>query len=238
MCGAVVVVVVDVLVVCVAVEPPPLPPHPATATLLAKTARSVSMAASGVLFVGRAPGVIRGLGRPPYQASAASIAVGRASMSAQATASPGVSEAPPVQSTPASRSRWLLVVCCVAQFMVILDLSIVNVALPHIQDGLNISSADLVWVVDTYAIVFASFLMLAGRMADQLGQRRVFVAALILFGATSAFAGAAQSGLWLFVARGVRDSAVRSWPRRRWPSSPQPSHPAPGSTGQSPCGPR
>jgi EmrB/QacA subfamily drug resistance transporter len=78
------------------------------------------------------------------------------------------------------------------------------VALPHIQDALNISSAALVWVVDTYAILFASFLMLAGRMADHFGQRRVFVAALILFGVTSAVGGAAQSGLWLFIARGVQ----------------------------------
>jgi EmrB/QacA subfamily drug resistance transporter len=114
---------------------------------------------------------------------------------------------PPVPSEEAvepAHSRWILLVACVAQFMVILDLSIVNVALPHIQDALNISSADLVWVVDTYAILFASFLMLAGRMADHFGQRRVFVAALVLFGVTSAVGGAAQSGLWLFVARGVQ----------------------------------
>ncbi len=112
--------------------------------------------------------------------------------------------AAPEQAVEAPHSRWILLVACVAQFMVILDLSIVNVALPHIQDALNISSADLLWVIDTYAIVFASFLMLAGRMADQLGQRRVFVAALVLFGITSALGGAAQSGLWLFIARGVQ----------------------------------
>ena len=204
MCGAVVVVVVDVLVVCVAVEPPPLPPHPATATLLAKTARSVSMAASGVLFVGRAPGVIRGLGRPPYQASAASIAVGRASMSAQATASPGVSEAPPVQSTPASRSRWLLVVCCVAQFMVILDLSIVNVALPHIQSSLEFTSPELQWIVDAYAITFAGFLMLGGRAADHFGQRRMFVIALLVFALASLAGGAATDRDTLIAARAAQ----------------------------------
>jgi EmrB/QacA subfamily drug resistance transporter len=88
--------------------------------------------------------------------------------------------------------------------MVILDLSIVNVALPHIQDALNISSASLPWVVDAYAIMFASFLMLAGRVSDTLGQRRVFVAALILFGVTSLVGGASQSGTMLFVARGVQ----------------------------------
>jgi EmrB/QacA subfamily drug resistance transporter len=112
---------------------------------------------------------------------------------------------PPAAEAQESRhSGWILLVACVAQFMVILDLSIVNVALPHIQDSLNISSASLTWVIDAYAILFASFLMLGGRAADQLGQRRVFVAALVLFGVTSAVGGAAQSGLWLFIARGVQ----------------------------------
>src|SRR5947209_17687964 len=111
---------------------------------------------------------------------------------------------PPGEGEEARHSGWILLVACVAQFMVILDLSIVNVALPHIQDSLNISSASLPWVVDAYAILFASFLMLGGRAADQLGQRRVFVAALVLFGITSAVGGAAQSGLWLFIGRGVQ----------------------------------
>ena len=69
--------------------------------------------------------------------------------------------------------------------MVILDLSIVNVALPSIQSSLNFASGDLQWVIDAYAISFAGFLMLGGRAADQLGQRRVFVAALVLFSVTS-----------------------------------------------------
>ena len=94
--------------------------------------------------------------------------------------------------------------CCVAQFMVILDLSIVNVALPSIQSSLNFTSADLQWVVDAYAIAFAGFLMLGGRAADQLGQRRVFVAALILFSITSLVGGAAVNRQMLIVARGVQ----------------------------------
>jgi hypothetical protein len=65
-----------------------------------------------------------------------------------------------------SRSGLILTVCCVAQFMVILDLSIVNVALPSIQSSLNFTSSDLQWVVDAYAIAFAGFLMLGGR-ADE-----------------------------------------------------------------------
>jgi EmrB/QacA subfamily drug resistance transporter len=103
-----------------------------------------------------------------------------------------------------SRSTWILVVCCIAQFMVILDLSIVNVALPSIQSSLNFSSADLQWVVDAYAIAFAGFLMLGGRAADLLGQRRVFVAALVLFSVTSLAGGLAPTRQILIVARGVQ----------------------------------
>ena len=94
-------------------------------------------------------------------------------MSAETTASPGVTQAPPAETENkrGSGSAWLLAVCCVAQFMVILDLSIVNVALPSIQSSLGFSSPDLQWVVDAYAITFAGFLMLGGRAADRFGQR-------------------------------------------------------------------
>src|SRR4051794_6303852 len=106
---------------------------------------------------------------------------------------------PPADGEPVRNGKWILLVCCVAQFMVILDLSIVNIALPHIQNALNISSAALPWVIDAYAIMFASFLMLAGRAADRLGQRRVFIFALVLFGVTSMVGGVAQTGTMLFV---------------------------------------
>ena len=88
--------------------------------------------------------------------------------------------------------------------MVILDLSIVNVALPSIQSSLNFSSADLQWVVDAYAITFAGFLMLGGRAADALGQRRVFVAALVLFSLTSLVGGLSTTSEMLVIARGVQ----------------------------------
>ncbi len=88
--------------------------------------------------------------------------------------------------------------------MVILDLSIVNVALPSIQSSLRFTSADLQWVIDAYAIAFAGFLMLGGRAADQLGQRRVFVAALLLFSVTSLAGGLAPTRQVLVVARGVQ----------------------------------
>lgn len=112
------------------------------------------------------------------------------------------------KSSPATRAGrgqgWLLAVTCVAQFMVILDLSIVNVALPSIQSSLHFSSVDLQWVVDAYSIVFAGFLMLAGRATDFFGQRRTFVAALVLFSATSLVGGLSVSDQMLMVARGFQ----------------------------------
>jgi EmrB/QacA subfamily drug resistance transporter len=121
---------------------------------------------------------------------------------APATAAADQARTAPAEQSP--RTTWILVVCCVAQFMVILDLSIVNVALPSIQSSLNFSSADLQWVVDAYAITFASFLMLGGRAADRFGQRRVFVSALVLFSITSLAGGLAPSSGLLIVARGVQ----------------------------------
>jgi EmrB/QacA subfamily drug resistance transporter len=103
-----------------------------------------------------------------------------------------------------SRKAILLGVCCVAQFMVILDLSIVNVALPTIQAALNFNTADLNWVIDAYAIVFGGFLMLAGRFGDTFGQRKAFVAALFVFSAASLLGGLAPSSLVLIIARGIQ----------------------------------
>jgi EmrB/QacA subfamily drug resistance transporter len=129
-------------------------------------------------------------------------------MSIEATASRGVAEPPAAESGRGSGSAWLLAVCCVAQFMVILDLSIVNVALPSIQSSLGFSSPDLQWVVDAYAISFAGFLMLGGRAADHFGQRRTFVVALVLFGLTSLAGGAAPSQELLVGARAVQGLAA------------------------------
>src|ERR1039458_8440492 len=122
-------------------------------------------------------------------------------------ASPGLAERPPSESKEGSGSAWLLAVCCVAQFMGILDLSIVNVALPSIQSSLGFSSPDLQWVVDAYVITFAGFLMLGGRAADHFGQRRVFVAALVLFALTSLAGGAAPDQVVLVGARAVQGLA-------------------------------
>src|SRR5947209_11757999 len=123
---------------------------------------------------------------------------------ATAIADPDVSATRWRRALPGSPSAWILGVCCVAQFMVILDLSIVNVALPSIQSSLDFNSADLQWVVDAYAITFAGFLMLGGRVADTFGQRRTFAAALLLFGIASLAGGSASSQEMLVAARAVQ----------------------------------
>jgi len=189
------------------VEEPDLPPQADSATLLASTAASVSMAVSGVLFMGRAPFLARGLGRSPYQHPSARPPDGRATVSAEATApAPPAAVAEKADGAPRGLGL-LLAVCCVAQFMVILDLSIVNVALPSIQSDLEFSSPGLQWVVDAYTITFASFLMLGGRAADHFGQRRTFVLALALFALTSLAGGLAPDKTVLVVARGFQGFA-------------------------------
>ena len=100
--------------------------------------------------------------------------------------------------------RATLLLCCLAQFMVILDVSVVNVALPAIRGSLHFSEQDLQWVVNAYTVTFAGFLLLGGRAADLLGRRRVFVAGLVLFGLASLAGGVAQSQATLIAARAVQ----------------------------------
>ncbi len=105
---------------------------------------------------------------------------------------------------PDVRKKWTLVLCCLAQFMVILDVSIVNVALPSIQKDLGFSDVDLQWIVSAYTLTFAGFLLLGGRAADLLGARRVFIAGLLLFGLASLAGGLSQGQVELIIARGVQ----------------------------------
>jgi EmrB/QacA subfamily drug resistance transporter len=101
--------------------------------------------------------------------------------------------------------RWkALAVLAVAQFMVVLDASIVNVALPSIQTDLGFSENGLQWVVNAYTLVFGGFLLLGGRAADLFGRRRVFMIGLVVFSAASLAGGFATSSGWLIVARGVQ----------------------------------
>jgi EmrB/QacA subfamily drug resistance transporter len=101
-------------------------------------------------------------------------------------------------------SNLLLLLVCLAQFMVILDVSIVNVALPAIREGLGFSTTGLQWVINAYTITFAGFLLLGGRMSDLLGRRRVFLAGTALFTAASLVCATAGSESVLLTARAVQ----------------------------------
>jgi EmrB/QacA subfamily drug resistance transporter len=103
------------------------------------------------------------------------------------------------------RRRWIaLALLCVAQFVVVLDASIVNVALPTIGSALNFSQDNLSWVVNAYVLTFGGFLLLGGRMADLLGRRRVFMGGLILFALASLAGGLASTDAQLIAARAVQ----------------------------------
>jgi EmrB/QacA subfamily drug resistance transporter len=107
-----------------------------------------------------------------------------------------------IASTTASRRRWIaLVVVCLGQLMVVLDSTIVNVALPTIQRELHFSQANLTWVINAFLITFGSFLLLAGRVGDLIGRKRVFLAGLAVFTIASALCGFADSQTTLILAR-------------------------------------
>src|SRR5437588_2488627 len=101
----------------------------------------------------------------------------------------------------------LLLVVCLAQFMVILDVSIVNVALPSMRTGLHFSTSGLQWVVNAYTLTFGGFLMLGGRAADLLGRRRVFLAGTAAFALASLACALASSRGLLIGARAVQGLA-------------------------------
>jgi EmrB/QacA subfamily drug resistance transporter len=106
------------------------------------------------------------------------------------------------------RSRWIaLVVLCVGVLMIVLDATVVNVALPSIQSDLGFSTSSLAWVVNAYLIAFGGLLLLAGRLGDLIGRRTVFLAGLVGFTAASALCGVAQSQEMLIAARFVQGVA-------------------------------
>ncbi len=112
--------------------------------------------------------------------------------------------APNVEAQHAG-NRWVvLVIACMAQFMVVLDATVVNVALPSIQHGLSFSAANLQWVVNAYTLIFGGFLLLGGRAADLAGRKRLFVAGVLLFSAASLLNGVAQTSGMLVVGRGLQ----------------------------------
>ena len=104
----------------------------------------------------------------------------------------------------ASSRSLALALLATTQFVLILDIAIVTVALPSIGTDLNFASADLSWVINAYALTFGGFLLLGGRMSDLIGRRRMFMAGLIIFTAASLAGALAQSALWLVIARGTQ----------------------------------
>jgi EmrB/QacA subfamily drug resistance transporter len=104
----------------------------------------------------------------------------------------------------ASSRNLALALLASTQFVLILDIAIVTVALPSIGTDLDFAPADLSWVINAYALLFGGFLLLGGRMADLIGRRRMFMAGLVLFTAASLAGALAQSALWLVMARGVQ----------------------------------
>ena len=103
------------------------------------------------------------------------------------------------------RARWLaLVVLCLGDLMIVLDGTIVNVALPSIRDDLGFSQESLAWVVNAYLLTFGGFLLLGGRLGDLFGHRRLFLAGLVLFTLASAVCGMSTSQEMLIVARAVQ----------------------------------
>jgi EmrB/QacA subfamily drug resistance transporter len=107
------------------------------------------------------------------------------------------------QSTRMSKGA-VLALTCAAQFMVVLDIAIVNVALPSIQADLGVGQSTLQWVVIAYGLLLGGFLMFGGRLADLLGRRRILVTGLAIFSAASLFAGLSHSAALLITARGLQ----------------------------------
>jgi len=150
-----------------------------------------------VLVTSPAPGADSGPDLPGY-ASIPQPAPGLQSVT-ERVASPGVTA-----GGGSRRPGLALVVIATAQLMVVLDATIVNVALPHVQQALGFSGTGLEWVVNAYAVTFGGLLLLGGRAGDILGRRRTFVFGLLLFSAASLFGGFATSQAWLLTARAVQ----------------------------------
>jgi len=107
-----------------------------------------------------------------------------------------------------TRKNWTLLAVCVATFMLLIDVTIVNVALPDIQSDLDASLSSLQWVVDAYALTLASFLLVFGSLGDRLGRRRVFTIGFVLFTVASALCGLAGDATLLNLSRGLQGAGA------------------------------
>src|SRR5947199_10330668 len=103
-----------------------------------------------------------------------------------------------------ARKWWTLLAVSVATFMLLLDITVVNTALPSIEKDLSASFSDLQWVIDAYTLALAAVVLTAGSLADRLGRRRIFAAGLALFGLASLAAGLAPDATFLNVSRAVQ----------------------------------
>jgi EmrB/QacA subfamily drug resistance transporter len=110
----------------------------------------------------------------------------------------------PEEKAPPRRLGLALAIIATAQLMVVLDMSIVNIALPHIQDALHFSGANLEWVLNAYMLAFGGLMLLGGRSGDLLGRRRVFIAGILLFSLASLAGGFATDQAWLLTARTIQ----------------------------------
>ena len=131
-------------------------------------------------------------------------------MSARTNVAPATApgQAPGGISPPGRRRGLALVVIATAQLMVVLDATIVNVALPHIQHALGFSGTSLEWVINAYALAFGGLLLLGGRAGDLLGRRKVFITGIIVFSAASLAGGFATTQAWLLTARAVQGAGA------------------------------
>jgi MFS family permease len=102
------------------------------------------------------------------------------------------------------RKWWTLIAVCIAIFMLLLDITVVNVALPSIQSSLHSSFQDLQWVVDAYSLTLAAFLLTGGALADLFGRKLLFTIGLVVFTASSVVCGLSGTPLTLNLARGVQ----------------------------------
>ena len=119
----------------------------------------------------------------------------------------------PIPGPNGDPRRWAtLLIVCFAQLMIVLDVTIVNVALPAIQQDLGFSQANLSWVVNAFLVTFGSLLLLAGRVGDLLGRRRVFLSGLIIFTAASLLCGVASTQAELIGARLLQGAGACSSP--------------------------
>src|SRR5487761_2746473 len=108
-------------------------------------------------------------------------------------------------SSPRHAPDWLILsIACVAQFMVVLDVSVVNVALPHMGHDLHLSENKAQWIINAYVLTFAGFLLLGGRAADLFGRRKVYLLGIGVFTVASIGAGFAHSGTQMIVARAIQ----------------------------------